>query len=66
MLEEIRHIGSLEPSMVWKDLKWAVAHFRDISKTAVVADRKRVIAARKKRPGEPCSPGRRKQKNLYS
>lgn len=40
LLEDIRAFGSVDPSLIWEDLKWAFAHFKDITKTAIVADRK--------------------------
>lgn len=40
LLEEVRRIGAVEPSLIWEDLKWAFAHVKDISRTAIVADRK--------------------------
>ncbi|QJT10930.1 STAS/SEC14 domain-containing protein [Oceanidesulfovibrio marinus] len=40
LLEDIRAFGAVDPSLIWEDLKWAFAHFKDISKTAIVADRK--------------------------
>ena len=40
LLEEVKRVGAVEPSLIWEDLKWVFAHFKDITKTAVVADRK--------------------------
>lgn len=40
LLEEVRSIGALEPSLIWEDLKWVFAHYKNITRTAVVADRK--------------------------
>ncbi|MFZ0132706.1 MAG: STAS/SEC14 domain-containing protein [Desulfobacterales bacterium] len=38
LLEEVRSIGAVEPSLIWEDLKWVFAHYKDITRTAVVAD----------------------------
>ncbi|MFZ0612954.1 MAG: STAS/SEC14 domain-containing protein [Desulfobacterales bacterium] len=40
LLEEVKRIGAVEPSLIWEDLKWVYLHFKEITRTAVVADRK--------------------------
>ncbi|MFZ0240655.1 MAG: STAS/SEC14 domain-containing protein [Desulfobacterales bacterium] len=40
LLEEVKSFGAVEPSMILEDLKWVYAHFKDITRAAVVTDRK--------------------------
>lgn len=39
VLEEIRDIGKLPPSVVWADLKWAASHMKNVGRAAVVCDK---------------------------
>lgn len=38
LLEEIRSLGKVPPSVVWKDLRWALGHMGKITRAAVVCD----------------------------
>lgn len=38
LLEEIRSIGKVPPSVVWDDLTWLVRHMKHIARAAVVCD----------------------------
>lgn len=40
VLEEVRSIGGIEPSVFWKDAKFGFRHLNDFSSIAVVADQK--------------------------
>lgn len=40
LMEIVGHIGSVEPSAIWKDLKWGPKHLKDMTHIAVVADQK--------------------------
>lgn len=39
VLEEIRDIGKMPPSVVWADLRWAAGHMRKVGRAAVVCDK---------------------------
>ncbi|MEQ8205676.1 MAG: STAS/SEC14 domain-containing protein [Woeseia sp.] len=39
LLEEIRSIGNIPPSVLWADLRWAVSHWKKIGRVAVVCDK---------------------------
>ncbi|MDZ7643142.1 MAG: STAS/SEC14 domain-containing protein [Woeseiaceae bacterium] len=38
VLEEIRDIGKIPPSVLWEDLKWVFRHLKQVSQAAVVCD----------------------------
>jgi SpoIIAA-like len=38
VLEEIRGIGKIAPSVIWADLRWAAGHWKNIGRAAVVCD----------------------------
>jgi hypothetical protein len=39
LLEEIRSLGAIEPSVFWADAKWSLRHLNDFSRCAVVTDK---------------------------
>ncbi|HZW59239.1 MAG TPA: STAS/SEC14 domain-containing protein, partial [Woeseiaceae bacterium] len=38
VLEEIRSIGAIPPSVLWDDLRWVFRHLKHVSRAAVVAE----------------------------
>ena len=40
MIEVIKHIGKIQPSALWADLKWTPRHLKYMTHLAVVADQK--------------------------
>ncbi|MGB5352587.1 MAG: STAS/SEC14 domain-containing protein [Woeseia sp.] len=40
VLEEIRSIGKMSPSVIWDDLRWALSNMRHVGRAAVVCDKK--------------------------
>ena len=40
VLEEVRSLGGIEPSVFWEDAKFGFRHLNDISSAVVVADQK--------------------------
>ena len=40
IIEIVRHIGKIEPSAIWADLKWEPRHLKYFTHVAVVADQK--------------------------
>ncbi|MFG0328491.1 MAG: STAS/SEC14 domain-containing protein [Phycisphaerales bacterium] len=40
VIEIIRHIGKIEPSAMWEDMKWSPRHLKHFSHAAIVADQK--------------------------
>lgn len=39
VLEEIRDIGKMSPSVIWDDLRWATANMKHVGRAAVVCDK---------------------------
>lgn len=39
VLEEIRDIGKMPPSVIWADLRWAVSNMKHVRRAAVVCDK---------------------------
>jgi hypothetical protein len=39
LILEIHQLSGVEPAVVWDDVKFALRHFRDVSRCAVVGDR---------------------------
>lgn len=39
VLEQIRDIGKMPPSVIWADLRWAAGHMRNVGRAAVVCDK---------------------------
>lgn len=40
VLEEIRDIGKIPPSVVWADLRWAASNMKHVGRAAVVCDKR--------------------------
>lgn len=39
VLEEIRSLGKMPPSVIWDDLRWAFSNMRHVERAAVVCDK---------------------------